>query len=355
MRSLCRHAEHRRASHLICCPHRIITSTCSKMHALFLMVLCAGLWPVGSSSIEYSIEALMDNVLALKVRHGVATKASVPLSCGEAYENQRVLWKKNGEWINPPLEGNQVQVEVKEMDGGNYTCHLGPDGDYLNHTVILVQLESGHKIGQDILTEQSDIGHIHCSAYNYSSFHCTWKRSKLRESASVLLVRAERQSSYSEISCELDADGSGIHCQDASCPHKEEQHRIRLIVYIYIGYYLEVYTRLFYLRDIVRPDALPNLRGNKKEFSWSHPDSWEKPCTYFALQFQVKVVKKGLSCDSTEHIMLEETPETKYELNIKTKKYTFCVRAQDKHTQGPFSPWSFCTRANPKSQECVPT
>lgn len=38
----------------------------------------------------------IEPVLALKVRHGVATKASVPLSCGEAYENQRVLWKKNG-------------------------------------------------------------------------------------------------------------------------------------------------------------------------------------------------------------------------------------------------------------------
>lgn len=43
--------------------------------------------------------------------------------------------------LNPALQGNQVRVLVEEMDGGNYTCHLGPDGQYLNHTVILIQLE----------------------------------------------------------------------------------------------------------------------------------------------------------------------------------------------------------------------
>lgn len=38
------------------------------------------------------------------------------------------------------LQGNQVMVQVEEMNGGNYTCHLGPGGEYLNHTVILIQL-----------------------------------------------------------------------------------------------------------------------------------------------------------------------------------------------------------------------
>lgn len=45
----------------------------------------------------------------------------------------------------PPLEGNQVTVMVKEMDGGNYTCHLGPSKEYLNHTVILVQLDPDNR------------------------------------------------------------------------------------------------------------------------------------------------------------------------------------------------------------------
>ncbi|KAM8900402.1 interleukin-12 subunit beta [Spinachia spinachia] len=319
------------------------------MHALFLMVLWAGLWPAHSSG--HTIETLMDNVLVLKVPYDVATKVLVPLSCGEAYTNQRVVWKKDGEWIKPPLEGNQVQVEVKEMDGGNYSCHLGPDGDYLNHTVILIQLDTANR---NVILEKtsSDIGPIHCSAPNYNgSFHCTWKRTKLRESASVLLVKAQRNSE--NLSCELYADGSGMQCQEASCSYKEEQHRINLIVYLYIHSYLEVYNTLFYLRDIVRPDKLPNLRSIQKEVSWSYPDSWEKPCTYFGLQFQVKEVRKGLSCDSVDHIMINETQEMKYKLNSKTK-HEFCVRAQDKHSQGLYGPWSSCT-VNKKGQECVPS
>ncbi|KAL6098815.1 il12b [Pungitius sinensis] len=316
------------------------------MHALFLVLLGAALCPTSSS---INIETLMDNVLVLKVPYGVATKVLVPLSCGETHKNQRVVWKKNGEWIKPPLEGNQVQVEVKEMDGGNYTCHLGPDGDYLNYTLILIQLDAENR---NVILEQSSEGHIHCSASNYNgSFHCTWKRTKLRERASVLLVTAQRKSE--NISCEMYADGSGIHCQEDNCPYKEEQHRISLIVHIYIDSLLEVYNKPFYLADIVRPDALSNLSSNQKEFRWSYPDSWEKPDTYFGLQFQVKVVKKGLSCDSADQIEPHKTQETKYDLHIKYQKYELCVRAQDKHTMGPFGPWSSCT-VNKKGKECVP-
>lgn len=43
--------------------------------------------------------------------------------------------------LEPALEGNKVDVLVEEMDGGNYSCHLKPNGEYLNHTVILVQLQ----------------------------------------------------------------------------------------------------------------------------------------------------------------------------------------------------------------------
>lgn len=34
------------------------------------------------------------------------------------------------------------------------------------------------------------------------------------------------------------------------------------------------------------------------------------------------------------------TEETKFEVNIKSKKYVFCVRAQDKFTQGQWSHWT---------------
>ncbi|XP_037604779.1 interleukin-12 subunit beta [Sebastes umbrosus] len=308
------------------------------MRVLFLMVLYAGLC---YASDQDNIETLMDNVLVLRVPYGLGTRVNVPLSCGEAYQNQPVVWKKDGEDMEPALQGNQVTVLVEEMNGGNYTCHLGPDGEYLNHTVILVQLDPDNRTV--ILEEKSpEKGHIHCSAPNYKgSFHCSWRRTRARSSAAVLLVKAERN--FENISCELNADGSGIRCQDNSCPYKEEQHRISITIYIHSYSRLEAYTKAFYLREIVRPEALPNLTiSNGNVFSWSYPESWEKPCTFFGLQFQVKVVQKGHPCDSANNIMLNTTQETQYEVNVKSPKYVFCVRAQDKYTNGPFSHWSRC-------------
>lgn len=57
------------------------------------------------------------------------------------------------------------------------------------------------------------------------------------------------------------------------------------------------------LSSSVRPARLPNLRDSEGGvFSWDYPDSWEKPCSFFGLLFQVKVVRHGDSCDAREHI-----------------------------------------------------
>ena len=52
------------------------------------------------------------------------------------------------------------------------------------------------------------------------------------------------------ISCELDADGSGIHCKENRCPFEEEQNSISLTIYIHNFSVLEAYRKSFYLRDI---------------------------------------------------------------------------------------------------------
>lgn len=55
--------------------------------------------------------------------------------------------------LKPPLQGNQVTVVVEEMDGGNYSCHSS-DGQYLNHTVIFVQLDTERIILTEISPEE---------------------------------------------------------------------------------------------------------------------------------------------------------------------------------------------------------
>ncbi|XP_029029388.2 interleukin-12 subunit beta [Betta splendens] len=312
-----------------------------KMRALLLVALHAALCCPSSGSHGENIQTLMDHVLVLRVPYGVGSRVHVSLTCGEAYENQPVFWKKDGMALSPPLQGNQVMVLVEEMVGGNYTCHLGPDGEYLNHTMILIQLDPDNRTV--ILEEKSpEEGHIHCSAPNYKgSFHCTWRRTQSRANAAVLLVKAERH--MEQIPCVLDADSSGLRCEDVNCPYNEEKHRISLTLYIYSASRLEVYTKTFYLREIVRPARLPNLNvSDGRVFMWRYPDSWEKPCTYFGLHFHVKVVPSGHLCNSEEYIVNGTTEDTKYDVSLKTKKYVFCVRAQDKFTRGPWSPWSQC-------------
>lgn len=48
----------------------------------------------------------------------------------------------------------------------------------------------------------------------------------------------------------MDADGSGVHCQDINCPFKEEKHHISLTIYIHSYSRLEGYTKTFFLREI---------------------------------------------------------------------------------------------------------
>ncbi|XP_024921403.1 interleukin-12 subunit beta [Cynoglossus semilaevis] len=313
------------------------------MIALFLLVLYSTSCGVHSEGQHVHIEPLTDNVLVLKVLSGVDNKVYVPLTCGAAYQTQSVFWKKDGMELDPPLQGNQVRVLVEQMDGGNYTCHLGPDGQYLNHTVILVQMDSDNR--SLILEEMSPTeGHIHCSAPNYKGdFHCTWKRTQYRSHAAVLLVKAIRN--FEQIPCQLDADGSGVHCQDVNCPFREEQLRIYLTVYIHSFSRLEVYTKVFYLREIVKPSKLSNLHlSDGNVFSWNYPDSWETPRTYFALQFQVKVINHGHPCNTEENVALHNiTEDTTYKVDVQRKRYIFCVRAQDKYTNGPWSHWTHCT------------
>ncbi|XP_008425699.1 interleukin-12 subunit beta [Poecilia reticulata] len=310
------------------------------MQLLLLLVLSASLCFANSSIHQPRIQTLMDNAVVVQVPHAHGSIVEVSLTCGDSYQDDEVFWKKNGEEMTPALQGNQITVLVKEMKAGNYSCHLSSSGEYLNHTLILVQLDPDNRTV--ILEEKSPgQGHIYCSAQNYKgSFHCTWKKTHHRSHAAVLLVKAHRNTD--EISCVLDADGSGVQCQDVDCPYKEETHQIQFTVYMHSYSRLEAYTKSFYLREIVRPENLPNLHISCGQvFSWDYPDTWEKPRTYFSLHFQVKVVQNGQSCH-TEKILLEPkiTEETKFEVNIKSKKYVFCVRAQDKFTQGPWSPWS---------------
>lgn len=63
----------------------------------------------------------------------------------------------------------------------------------------------------------------------------------------------------------------------------------------------------------VRPENLQNLHTTDgKNYSWNYPDSWEKPCSFFSLHFQVKVVHNEDTCHSDKHIRVIRTSASSY-------------------------------------------
>lgn len=118
----------------------------------------------------------------------------------------------SGMELKPPLQGNQVTVVVEEMDGGNYSCHSS-DGQYLNHTIIFVQLDTEKIILEETSPNEGRFrtnecvferwcgskgssvppGPIQCSAPKYTGpFHCSWSKAAPRSDAAVLLFNATR-------------------------------------------------------------------------------------------------------------------------------------------------------------------
>ncbi|KAM9788637.1 interleukin-12 subunit beta [Neosynchiropus ocellatus] len=319
-----------------------------------LLLILTSLWasPCVTSLLPHQdyLEILMDNVVYLQVPHNQNTRVQVPLTCGQSYQDQAVFWKKDGKEVEPALRGSSVSVVVEEMDGGNYTCHSGSDGRVLNHTLVLVKLESdNHRV---ILEKPPTGGPIHCSAPNYKgAFHCKWKRMRSRSSASVLQVKVQRN--RTTIPCTLLADGSGVHCQDSSCPHVEEQHHISITVHIRSHARLEEYSKQFFLRDIVRPDKLQNLRSSEESlFSWDLPDTWAQPCSFYSLEFEVKVVDDDRHCSGEGHTLGSITDERQFKVDLESKGYIFCVRARDKFTSGPWSHWSHCAVPENQMKTC---
>lgn len=63
--------------------------------------------------------------------------------------------------LKPALQGNKVTVVVEEMDGGNYSCHSS-DGQYLNHTVVFVQLDTEKIILKEISPEEGRFRRDEC-------------------------------------------------------------------------------------------------------------------------------------------------------------------------------------------------
>ncbi|KAJ8254704.1 hypothetical protein GJAV_G00196240 [Gymnothorax javanicus] len=275
---------------------------------------------------------LTPNVLVVIPEKGNPT-AEVSLQCGDSYNHDDITWRIQGQEF---ARGNQVNITVEEMLGGNYTCH-SHSGALLNHTLVLVQAAN-----RKILDSSHDPEYIQCSSKNYSGvFQCSWKWSKDRN-GQVLLVTAARSSA--EITCDLDVNGSSVTCRDHShCPYSEEMERIAITLYVQNVFRVERYTQTFFIAEIVKPDKIRVTAVDQETFKWEYPETWSTPDSYFPLTFQVKMVPQNQSrdCEFRGRCRRRTTLKTTQDLQWPVRKgFLFCVRAQDMLCNSTWSEWS---------------
>ncbi|XP_061092225.1 interleukin 12Ba [Conger conger] len=278
---------------------------------------------------------LKPNVMVV-VRERGLSMTQVPLLCGESYERDTIVWRIKGREV---AQGNQVNVNVVMMQGGNYTCHA-QSGALLNHTLVLVQA-----MDRRILDRSPDSDYLHCLSKNYSGvFQCSWRWSQTRKERApdLFLVTASRSSV--ELTCTLGPSGQSITCRDHShCPYSEERRRITLAVYVKNQFRVEKYTQAFYIADIVKPDRIPVTRLDTRSLEWGYPDTWSTPGSYFPLTFQVKEISRRHNCDCEGHgrrrcrMALHTTEGLQWPVR---RGFLVCVRAQDALCNSTWSDWS---------------
>ncbi|XP_017347380.1 interleukin-12 subunit beta [Ictalurus punctatus] len=305
------------------------------MNLLCIIALHLTLLHVGEGS---TLRVVKPNVIALEVSgNPMEQKTRVALSCGDEFEGTEIHWRKNQHDI--PTKGNSIEVTIEAMLGGNFTCH-GASGDVLNHTLVLVSPLDFEKA---ILLRSSNREYITCVARNYSGpFHCSWKWDPIRNGV-VVFFTAFRNSSA--MNCSLDADSGGLTCADLQCPFSEEVTRINLTLLVRNQYRLEEHQKAFFIHDIIKPGKVDITKAENNEFEWEVPKTWNSPCTFFPLRYEVKVMSHRKDCDDTSHDNGGNHPdshnisETRYTVSGK-RSYTFCVRAQDSFTNKVWGDWS---------------
>ncbi|XP_036423768.1 interleukin 12Ba [Colossoma macropomum] len=274
------------------------------------------------------------------------SKVQVPLMCGEAFEGQDIIWRReSGEKLQE--RGNRILVTVEERRGGRYTCY-STDDSYLNHTLVLVRWPY-----KKIIKEIPEKGYVHCSTNNYSgSFQCSWTWDEKR-AGKVVLIKAVRSYSGGNVSCSLNSSGQSITCQDHEyCPYAEELEHINLTIYFRSNYVVETYYLRFQISDIVRPDMVRVKRKNNT-LELQYPDTWNIPISYFRLTFQVKEIRCGrksdCNCSTRKSSKVNLIQDQHWPLK---KGVTVCVRAQDDLCNSPWSEWTQykCTKEKNKKR-----
>ncbi|XP_032900156.1 interleukin-12 subunit beta-like [Amblyraja radiata] len=246
--------------------------------------------------------------------------------------DMNVSWKMDGETLQ--TSGHLVLENVDQPEAGNYTCWQ--NGSLVKHTYLVISEEDQSPIFQSKQVQcgtRTFAGLITCSWQTHGP--AFFKVRYCRRNSGVVSECSYRHLNYSSSGTEHHLNFS----EDDYSPYAEEYDPITFIVEAVTSVSYQSLQTTFYVGDIVKPDhpQLLSVEPKQKKFivSWSYPQNWIKPYSYFPLAFDVesKPNKNNRKCK----VMLEDLNIPKITVPRACKVR---IRAKDRFLSSPWSEWS---------------
>nr|XP_020636181.1 interleukin-12 subunit beta [Pogona vitticeps] len=257
----------------------------------------------------------------------------------------------SGEIANPILRRLPVQ---EPPDAGNYFCWSNTTHELLtNATVYLTKIYPSGEIANPILRRlpESKI-YFKCTANNYSGiFTCIWI-SAIKETELMFKIGSHMKSqgnASEEIVCDEPVNDSSernlkrysASCrkQNSTCPSTEEYQPIEMVLQVFHGFVYEDHRHTFFIKDILKPD-ISECYNNKGLLTWTPPQTWSTPISYYGLTYQIKM--HGQICEvSSATILQNENTLSCY--NRRCSRETCVIRSRDRYNiNSAWSNWSSC-------------
>ncbi|KAM6251632.1 interleukin-12 subunit beta [Porphyrio hochstetteri] len=291
---------------------------------------------------------LRENVYVIESEWNDETPAKrVELTCNTSDEALQVYWKKDTELKGT---GKTLIAELKEFpDAGNYTCLTANTHEIISYNFFLItKIDSNGQMIRSILKsfKEPNRTFLKCEAKNYSGiFICSWMTEN--ESPNVKFTIRSLKGSQGDVTCSspvAHADKSvteyTAQCQKENyCPFAEEHQPIEMFLEVIDEVEYENYTSSFFIRDIIKPDP-PQCQyvATNGTVTWTYPETWSTPKSYFPLTFRVKVerTKKHGS-------QVYDADEQSIQIPKTGPKDKISVQARDRYYNSSWSQWSsFC-------------
>ncbi|XP_072289984.1 interleukin-12 subunit beta [Eucyclogobius newberryi] len=287
---------------------------------IITLLLCA-------SAAVHGLNHFPEKLTLFSIFLDVTAKKNAILTC--EIRDKLVTWKLNDHVLSDGDFGGNIRlngpsVTVKEVDTpvlGEYACWSA--GRKISSTFLLLEVENdGYH--EDLI----------CRAKSYNCFFtCIWHNSG-HNVARLRLGRDCDNKTCQWVNGE-EADGSfHFNLSHSLSPFAEESSMLELTVEALDNFFILKRTKMFYLRDIVKPDS-PNVVGcesvgtKQRRVTVEPPNSWSSPHSFFSLENEFEYILK----DNGEIIKSSSAL-------IPRRISKFRVRCRDSYARSAWSDWT---------------